>query len=69
MTVEKKVTEFTGYVSGDYECFCLSKITFKKWRKAQDDSVLLYPNEFFSDKMQEGKWKFKITVEAEKVKK
>ena len=75
----KKETEFEGYVSGDYECFCLSKVPFDQWTKIQHkrmkagdypypDPLLLYPNDFFPKEAREGKWRFKITVEAEQVK-
>jgi len=85
----QKVTWFVGYLSGDYECFCLSKVPFKKWverhRKLSkididaDDGkqyareykkirkLLLYPDYFFPKETKQGKWRFKITVEAEKV--
>ena len=61
----KKVTEFEGYVSGDYECFCLSKIPFSKWKKTQKEDVLLYPDDFFPAGARGRKCKFRITVEAE----
>jgi hypothetical protein len=69
----KKTTTFTGYCSGDYECFCLSDIPFPKNvqnKKAKN----LYPNDFFpeecTDIMHDDKKKFKftITVVAEEVK-
>ena len=71
----KKITEFEGYVSGDYECFCLSKVPFEEWARRErteinvvyPDPLLLYPNAFFPEKTKQGKWKFKITVEATKI--
>lgn len=88
--MRKKVTKFEGYLSGDYECFCLSKIPFEEWKKRQrkatkididvDDGkkyareykkirdLLFYPSLFFPDETRKGKWRFKITVEAEEVK-
>ena len=75
---EKKVTEFEGFVSGDSECFCLSKIPYEEWVKIpfeekfdpenmSMDKYLMYPHVFFPEECREGKWKFKITVEAERV--
>ena len=31
--IKKRITYFEGYMSGDYECFCLSKIPFEEWCK------------------------------------
>ena len=67
-----RVTNFEGFMSGDYECFCLSRIPFEEWvkkeRLPEDDEVLLkYPNSFFPKGCNKGKWKFTITVKAEKV--
>lgn len=75
-----KITEFEGYISGDYECFCLSKIPFKEWAKLNDmrklsakgirkreeylESVLLYPNTFFPEDAKDKKCRFKISVEV-----
>ena len=69
-----KTTEFVGYISGDYECFCLSKIPFEEWIKLEAnrkyescdmfDPMLLYPSYFFPEECKNGKWEFKITVEA-----
>jgi len=74
----KKVTEFTGYISGDYECFCLSKIPFEEWVEKErkrvckrkvvyPDPDLLYPDDFFPEEAEEKLCKFKITVEVEEV--
>lgn len=87
MMLAKKVTVFEGYISGDYECFCLSKVPFKEWvenqrelhkidvddeeafwkwhKKAED--LTLYPSNFFPKECTEGKWQFKISVEAKRV--
>ena len=73
-----KTTEFVGYVSGDYECFCLSKIPFEEWVEVRrerskkeeypyPDPLLMYPGEFFPEVCNNGKWAIKITVEVEKV--
>ena len=32
---KKRITNFEGYMSGDSECFCLSKIPFNDWCKIQ----------------------------------
>ena len=72
---KEKVTEFEGFLSGDFECFCLSKVPFKEWLKVTQqrsiprypDPLLLYPSDFFPEGCKNGKWKFKITVEATKV--
>jgi hypothetical protein len=65
----KKVTEFEGYISGDCECFCLSKIPFEEWAKKNwktwSDPDLLYPGDFFPKELRNKKCRFKITVEAE----
>jgi len=73
-------------MSGDYECFCLSKVPFNewvehcrkmpvqekgetawwKWHKAHE-ALTLYPSLFFPKECEEGKWKFTIKVEAEKI--
>ena len=71
-----KVTEFEGFLSGDCECFCLSKVPFKELVRVTlkgsipvyyPDALLLYPCDFFPKDCKNGKWKFKITVEATKV--
>lgn len=86
MTTETKVTEFVGYVSGDCECFCLSKVPFEEWAEhskkmptrakgekafwkwhTEHEALTLYPHLFFPKECKKGKWKFKITVQAEKV--
>ena len=82
--VSKKETIFIGYISGDYECFCLSKVPFKEWCEHQQkmprsrdekkfwawhkahEALTLYPSRFFPEECKEGKWKFKIIVEAVK---
>ena len=75
----KKETTFEGYLSGDYECFCLSKVPFEEWTKIKTerskkkdypwpDPLLIYPDQFFPEETEEGKWKFKITVDAERIK-
>ena len=72
---KEKVTEFEGYMSGDCECFCLSKVPFQEWLRVTHqrsiprypDPLLLYPSVFFPEECKNGKWKFKITVEATKV--
>jgi hypothetical protein len=61
--IEKK-TEFTGYMSGDGECFCLEKrkledvesidnVTYNRQgimkRLLEDKNNRLYPDEFFPD--------------------
>ncbi len=74
-TPKKIVTKFEGYISGDYEGFCLSKIPFKEWAKQlsknqNKDEDLLYPNAFFKglDDDHNIKYRFKITVEAKLIK-
>ena len=72
-----KVTEFVGFMSGDFECFCLSRIPFKDWVKkpgCYPDPDLLYPDELFPVECNEDEgledrqlWEFKITVEAVRV--
>ncbi len=76
---KKKETIFEGYMSGDCECFCLSKVPFAEWqhlrlerRKAGDilfypDPLLFYPSEFFPSEAHTGKWRFKIVVEIEQL--
>lgn len=34
---KRKETVFDGYMSGDYECFCLSKVPFQEWLKKQKE--------------------------------
>lgn len=34
---KSKVTEGVGYLSGDYECFCLSKIPFEEWTQKHQE--------------------------------
>jgi len=70
--IKIRVTNFEGFVSGDFECFCLSRIPFEDWSKKErsyeEDEVLLkYPNSFFPEGCNEGKWKFTITVKAENI--
>lgn len=79
----EKETVFEGYMSGDHECFCLSRVPFAEWvehakkmptrekgEKAfwkwhkEHKALTLYPSYFFPKKCREGKWKFKITIEA-----
>jgi hypothetical protein len=70
---QEKKTEFTGYLSGDYESFCLSKIPFDEWVKVDaenkdlNDELLLYPSDFFSSGWKDKKMKFTIIVKAELV--
>ena len=81
-----QTTKFEGYLSGDHECFCLSKIPFEKWvehaqkmpipskgEKAwwkwheEHEALTLYPSHFFPKKCKEGRWKFTVSVQAEKI--
>ena len=75
---KSKITEFVGHMSGDLECFCLSKVSPEEWVKIETkrfknretvypDPLLLYPSVFFPKECKEGKWKFTIVVKAEKL--
>lgn len=84
--MKKKVVKFEGYMSGDYECFCLSRVPFEKWVEKQRElekieredeaafekwhkeleALTLYPSNFFPSECKRGKWRFTITVEANK---
>jgi len=65
-----KVTEFIGYLSGDGECSCLSsEISEHGFSRGEEIQL----DELFPDEVEEehgdkiSKWKFKITIEAERV--
>lgn len=64
-----KVTDFVGYLSGDFECFCLSKVPFEEWWKwhRKHEALTLYPSHFFPEECKKGRWKFTISVQAERV--
>jgi len=43
-----------------------NKEAFEKWIE-EEDVYSLYPNDFFPKECRQGKWKFKITIEAIKI--
>lgn len=56
----KKVTEGEGYVSGDYECWCIHDVTFnevqvrtRKWLDSRGEDGMppesVYPSDFFPE--------------------
>ncbi|MHA1268046.1 MAG: hypothetical protein ACTSRS_22700 [Candidatus Helarchaeota archaeon] len=73
----KKITEFVGYISGDGDCFCLSKVSYEEYNRIFDEvflgkrdaeilkDLLMYPDDFFPEVDEDKKWKIKITVELE----
>ena len=75
-TVEKTTT-FEGYMAQQDDYLVLCKLSFEEWKKVQwdrihkreypqPDPLLCHPRKFFPDECYEGKWRFRITVEAEK---
>ncbi len=62
-----KTTEGKGYISGDFDCWCIHAVPFDEWRKTcgRDDDI--YPSHFFPEevnKLDEPYVKYKITVEV-----
>jgi hypothetical protein len=72
MKLLEKKTEFTGYCSGDLECFCLAdKPLFdESGNTSSAERKTIYPDEFFPEEcdLSNKKYKFTITVIAEEVK-
>lgn len=78
-----KTTEGVGYISGDYECWCIHPVPFDEWkdrdlfevRKELPDSI--YPSDLFPlaldlDFEKDGfdydrKVRYKVTVEVEHI--
>lgn len=43
-----KETEGEGYVSGDYECWCIHPVPFDEWKELDARTELsVYPSDFF----------------------
>lgn len=76
----KKVTEGEGYISGDYECWCINPLPFNQMNDASSDDWIdldderVYPDEFvpleFEDvvsrnKGKKPKVKYRVTFEIE----
>jgi len=74
----RKVTEGEGYVSGDYECFCIHPMPFDEWRKASGEErhKSIYPEDLFPPRIylpgDDGvdysrKVRYKVVVEVEEL--
>jgi len=78
----EKITKFTGYSSGDYECFCfaVSLKDFEKYAeeyelediKDQENSFYekmysLYPHHILPDLEEDQKYEFEIIIKAKEI--